>query len=157
MANYTSSHQGSWHDDQFIKTEVFDKIYPIGSIYISVNSTNPSSLFGGTWVQIKDTFLLACGSNYSAGSTGGEASHTLVENELPKIDGHINLHGQEHGTHVYNVSGHFYGTQINGMYQTTGQTNGAYSQQSVGYRFGGNGAHNNMPPYLAVYMWKRTA
>ena len=56
----------------------FDLIYPIGSIYMSVNSTNPSTLFGGTWEQITGKFLLACDTTYTAGSTGGNAtmSHT---------------------------------------------------------------------------------
>lgn len=57
-----------------------EKIYPcpfmpIGSVYISVSSTNPSTYFGGTWEQIKDKFLLCCGNTYTAGSTGGEATH----------------------------------------------------------------------------------
>ena len=53
-----------------------DNIYPVGSIYMSVNSTNPGSLFGGTWEQIEGKFLLACDSTYTAGSTGGNSSHT---------------------------------------------------------------------------------
>ena len=58
-------------------------VYPVGSIYLSINSTNPSTLFGGTWEQIKDKFLLACGDTYTNGSTGGEATHTLTTNEIP--------------------------------------------------------------------------
>ena len=44
--------------------------YPVGSIYLSINSTSPDELFGGTWEQIKDTFLLACGDTYAAGIYG---------------------------------------------------------------------------------------
>ena len=62
---------------------VLDKVYPVGAIYMSVNSTNPKALFGGTWVQIKDRFLLAAGTIYKAGATGGEATHTLTESEMP--------------------------------------------------------------------------
>ena len=62
---------------------VLDKVYPVGSIYMSVNSTNPKTLFGGTWVQIKDRFLLAAGTTYKAGATGGEAAHTLTASEMP--------------------------------------------------------------------------
>ena len=57
--------------------------FPIGSIYLSVNSTSPASLFGGTWEKIKDKFLLASGDTYSAGATGGEATHTLTIEEMP--------------------------------------------------------------------------
>ena len=60
-----------------------NKIYPVGSIYISVNSTSPASLFGGTWEQLKDRFLLSAGNTYTAGSTGGEANHTLTVDEMP--------------------------------------------------------------------------
>ena len=52
---------------------VIGMIYPVGSIYMSVNATSPASLFGGTWEQLKDRFLLAAGDTYAAGSTGGEA------------------------------------------------------------------------------------
>lgn len=58
---------------------IFDMIYPVGSIYISVNNANPSVLFGGTWEPIQDRFLLGTGSTYSAGSTGGETNHTLTQ------------------------------------------------------------------------------
>lgn len=67
-----------------ILKRMFDLIYPVGSVYISVNNTNPAVLFGGTWVQIKDRFLLGAGTTYSNGTTGGEASHTLTTGELPK-------------------------------------------------------------------------
>ena len=60
-----------------------DIIYPVGSIYISVNSTNPSVYFGGSWEQIKDRFLLACGDTYNNGIFGGEAKHKLTVNEMP--------------------------------------------------------------------------
>jgi hypothetical protein len=64
-------------------TSLWEKIYPVGSIYISANSTSPANLFGGTWEQIKDRFLLAAGGTYAAGSTGGEATHTLTVDEMP--------------------------------------------------------------------------
>lgn len=57
--------------------------YPVGSIYMSVNSTNPGELFGGTWEQIQGRFLLGQGSGYSAGTVGGEADHALSDREMP--------------------------------------------------------------------------
>nr|CAI9750280.1 tail protein [uncultured phage] len=64
-------------------TNIFDLIYPVGSIYMNVNSTNPGTLFGGTWEQIQGKFLLGMSSSYPAGSQGGEARHTLTTAEMP--------------------------------------------------------------------------
>ena len=61
----------------------WETIYPVGSIYMSVNNVNPSTVFGGTWTQIKDKFLLACGDTYNNGATGGSATHNLAVNQLP--------------------------------------------------------------------------
>ena len=59
-----------------LTNNLINLIYPIGSIYMSVNNVSPASFLGGTWEAIQDRFLLAAGSSYSAGSTGGEATHT---------------------------------------------------------------------------------
>lgn len=129
---------------------VLDKVYPVGAIYMSVNSTNPKTLFGGTWVQIKDRFLLAAGTTYKAGTTGGEATHALTMGEMP-----------EHTHPMYAANG--------GSSDTWTPSEGTYLVDSVtstkntwwarlGMNSAGSGAaHNNMPPYLAIYVWKRTA
>ena len=121
------------------KNELLDLIYPVGSIYMSVNSTSPATLFGGTWVQIEDTFLLASGSNYAAGSTGGEAAHTLTVDEMPA-----------HSHSVPYMPGRDEGVEW------VGQSGTAASLTRNTAINGGGAAHNNMPPYMAVYMWKRT-
>lgn len=122
------------------KIEAYWKtVYPVGAIYVSVAGTNPSTLFGGTWVQIKDRFLLAAGSSYDAGSTGGEATHTLTIDEMPS-------HNHEYYYPGFNTGTDWYGQ--NGV---------ANGNASVTEKTGGGKAHNNMPPYLAVYVWKRTA
>lgn len=152
-----------------INRDVPNKVYPIGSIYISVNSTNPSELFGGTWEQIQDTFLLASGTTYTNGSTGGEATHTLTVNEMPSH------------THVQNPHSHNPSSNgANWVPNTQSTTRSRFSTSSSGKKYipstesmedwvwggtssttatnkntGGGQAHNNMPPYLAVYMWKR--
>lgn len=70
--------------DNFIKkTDLLDMIYPIGSLYWSSNSTDPGTLFGGTWTQIKDTFVWAKGDSDTVNATGGEKTHTLTESEMP--------------------------------------------------------------------------
>lgn len=65
---------------------LIDLIYPTGSIYQTTSSTNPQVLFGGSWSRITDRFLIGCGNTYSNGKTGGETTHTLTINEMPKHD-----------------------------------------------------------------------
>ena len=125
-----------------------DIIYPVGSIYMSVNSTNPQSLFGGTWEQLKDRFLLAAGTTYAGGTTGGEATHTLTVNEMP--------------SHSHKVSSGYESSYDNPDRLFYGRLAGGYNNDAYGYtqfieNTGGGQPHNNMPPYLAVYVWKRTA
>ena len=131
-----------------------DQVYPVGSIYMSVNSTSPSTLFGGTWERLKDTFLLAAGDAYSAGATGGEAAHLLTNDELPADMGSFSALNWNQ-TQLWNDTSGIVSTTIRTQDRTlpTGNTTGSST-----YNFnGGNQAHNNMPPYLTVYMWKRTA
>ena len=131
-------------DKSHSKFDLLNNIYPIGSIYMSINETNPSSLFGGTWEQIKDTFLLSAGDTYEAGSIGGEAEHALTIEEIP-AHAHMQVGAQA------NESGPYPNIPLLGRsYSATGidiDTN----------KTGGEQAHNNMPPYLTVYMWKRVA
>lgn len=116
-------------------------IYPIGSIYMSVNSTSPASLFGGTWEQLKDRFLLGAGSTYSAGSTGGAQNVTLTMSQIPKHTIKIREATSSGENTGYRFSA----------------TSGTYSMASYLETVGGGESHNNMPPYLAVYMWKRVS
>lgn len=118
--------------------------YPVGAIYLSVTNANPAALFGGTWERIGGRFLLGADSTYAAGSTGGEAAHQLTTSEMPR---------HNHTLDNYNVSD---GNTT--AYMTV------QAQAKVGYNgnvqtlyAGGDGSNNNMPPYLAVYMWQRTA
>ena len=140
------------------KGSIVDWIYPVGAIYISTSSTNPGTLFSGTtWVQIQDTFLLAAGSTYTAGATGGEATHTLTESELPSVTGTFNIRAVSSGINMITAaSGHF--TRADTGTTTTTTTNSTNrAASSVTYAFGDDQPHNNMPPYLAVYVWERTA
>ena len=126
---------------------IFDLIYPIGSIYMSVNSTNPSTIFGGTWEQLKDRFLLGAGNTYSNGSTGGSATHTLTIDEMP-VHSHRNSH------YVVGANAPGYGGWENTI--ASGNSGNDYRASANSNETGGGKAHNNMPPYLVVYMWKRT-
>lgn len=120
---------------------IFDSIYPVGSIYLTMNNTNPSTLFGGVWEQIKDTFLLCAGDKYPAGTTGGEAAHILTADEMPQ---------HNHTFPIYKGSGTM-GDGGTGL--DTG--NGVWSKNTWTTYRGGNQPHNNMPPYQTVYVWKR--
>lgn len=121
--------------------------WPVGSIYMSMVDTNPSTYFGGTWVRIEDRFLLAATDpnastvKYAVGSLGGEESHTLTIGEIP--------------SHSHTIKGTNVGT--NGGDYNSMHSDGDYSSGYTTTSAGGGGAHNNMPPYMAVYMWKRTA
>lgn len=140
---------------------VLDNVYPVGSIYMNVNSTNPGTLFGGTWEQIQGKFLLGMSSSYPAGSQGGEASHTLTTEEMPS-----------HGHNPANQSGYFgfitnskkafevgdMGVQSgSGRYYPYAAAAFDISRNTLTGTTGGGNSHNNMPPYLSIYIWKRTA
>lgn len=124
------------------------RIYPVGSIYMSTSAVSPAELFGGTWTKIENRFLLAAGSSYSAGSTGGEARHTLTVNEMPSHRHNINK--ARYGTYQWLSAGQ-------GGTDAVRTDNYDAANTNTTHATGGGQAHNNMPPYLAVYVWQRTA
>ena len=124
--------------------------YPIGSVYISFSSTNPSTFFGGTWERIKGRFLLSADdSSYKVNNTGGEATHKLTIDEMPS-HGHSLSKQVPYGVPYNNTSGSLAGNSGSGPYY--GET---YNPTWTINNNGGNQAHNNIPPYIVVYMWKR--
>ncbi len=183
---------------------VFDMIYPVNSIYMSMTNTNPSTLFGGTWVQLKDRFLLGVGDTYTeANKTGGEAMVTLTTSQIPS-----HTHGLNNHRHTYSKSATTSGsttltiaqmpshkhtvkaigrtaamapqdlsividgsrTDANVTNNTVATGGGQGHSHSITLTStnsgnasgntasaGSGSSHNNMPPYLTVYMWKRTA
>ena len=214
---HTENHEHIWVD--------INNIYPIGAIYMSASSTNPSTLFGGTWQEITGKFLLSRSDAYIAGSTGGESTVTLTNNEMPTHSHTIYAHSHGLNNHTHSIpalsgtaasnGAHTHGdpsgrkfmftngdVAVNGTgrqgvstggdwYYVYGQTsstgiwegsvtssNGAHTHSvtttanSTGGPLTGNtanssaassseegsgAAHNNMPPYLVVYMWQRIA
>lgn len=134
--------------------QLMDKIYPVGSIYMSVNSTSPATFFGGTWEQLTDRFLIGAGSSYSAGSTGGEATHTLSWEEMPYHFHWNPMFKTSKEASGYGVSKA--GGFVDRMVVAPSDTSKTFSDLQTSSA-GLSQAHNNMPPYLAVYMWKRTA
>lgn len=134
--------------------------YPIGAIYMSVTNHNPSSIFGGTWERIKDKFLLCAGDSYSAGSTGGSANHyhstgnhTLTINQIPS---HTHTYFRTRAIWAEPAADESTAVGCNNTW-SYGKT---YPET---YATGGGQAHNhgntgnasNLPPYIAIYVWKR--
>lgn len=125
--------------------------------WVSDDPTSPASFIGGTWEQIKDSFILAAGDTYAAGSKGGEANHTLANNEMP-IHTHIVTTYYNYG---WNVK---VGLELGEIFTSANHINITGSQSigtdtGRGYlgtnEFGGGQPHNNMPPYFAAYIWRR--
>lgn len=179
-----------------------DNFYPVGSIYMSVNSTNPHNLFGGTWEEINNTFLIAQGTSYAAGSTGGSASSAHTHPQVAVTTGTSsaassggpsnNTSGStaltvaqmpSHGHRLSYRTG-VVATGTSGMYYFDVGTAGTWHTSGPSLENTGSGsghthtlsshthtiAHthsieatttgaasntDNLPPYLAVYMWKR--
>lgn len=123
---------------------LFGNFSRVNSIYISYDHVSPASLFGGTWERIQDAFLLGVGESGTIGETGGESTHVLTLNEIPS---------HRHSSRSLGATDSTAGYQV--MRSET------FSQQSdtVSYTAyaGGGEAHNNMPPYVNVSIWRRVA
>lgn len=117
-----------------------DYIYPVGSVYICWSHVSPATLFGGTWVRIENAFLWGCDADGAIGLRDGEKKHTLTVDELPS---------HTHGS-VY--SGNVSGTKTHAWLASGGSAM-AYGTIATG----GGAAHNNMPPFVQVSIWRRTA
>lgn len=190
----------------FSSESVLERCYPVGSIFCSVNSTSPATLFGfGTWEQIKDRFLLACGDTYSNNTTGGVSSVSLSVANIPSHSHTATISASGSHTHgvgtlrvrgtlssedtqealVYADNLESTGCLSVGSQKTnfpafvrsgtgyvhqkiaidaqknqgfSGYTDSTTHSHSVSVTNTGSGtSHNNMPPYLTVYVWKRTA
>ena len=188
--------------------EVISKVYPVGSIYMSVNDTDPGTLFGGTWQQIQGKFLLGASSGHSAGSTGGAETVTLSAGNIPAHTHTIPDHTHTVPNHIHTVPAHTHtatastaGVHSHDIRRTMNAASGsaryafegsanvfkptldagahthtitvaskaAFNTTSSGTCTTGSGGSGNtgstgsgsavgiMPPYLAVYMWQRTA
>lgn len=130
-------------------TSIIDLIYPVGSYYWNSNSTSPATLFGvGTWTQITNQFVFAAGGEYASGDTGGEITHTLTIQEMPShdhrciMDQSFYAYGGPMESNDGPASGHGYAYPF--YYSFTGTK-------------GGSRSHNNMPPYIVAYCWRRDA
>lgn len=136
---------------------LLNALYPVGSIYVSKDPTEPSELFGGSWKRIKERFIWAIGDNENPGDTGGEKTHTLSVDEMPS---------HAHSPSDFNVNG-------NWVPATDAMSRTRYNSDSAGTKYipsgdslsdwkwgktslsGGSAPHNNMPPWEGFYIWER--
>lgn len=130
-----------------IKGAILDVCHPVGSIYISVNPTSPTTLFGGTWTQIQDRFLLAAGPDFPAGTEGGSRTHSHLS--PVGISGSNNLFGISYSVGATNrtLSGNVAGSNTQ-----MALTSGTYT-----FRLPTTSTADVVPPYIAVYVWQRIA
>lgn len=136
-------------------------IYPIGSIYTSTVATNPATLFGfGTWVAYGAGRVLIGQSGaglYIAGNTGGSADAIVVSHTHTATvtdPGHTHNYGQSERTQVGTDNGTAYDAQEAAAFNTSTNTTGITVSNST---TGSSGTNANLPPYVVVYMWNRTA
>lgn len=185
--SYQSKHTGAAIDASVDTTQqILNMIYPVGSIYMSVNNVSPATFIGGTWTALTDRVLIGAGSSYAVNATGGATSHThtsaahthttaghtLTITEMPKHE-HRSMKWGNGTEYYFGVNGSSPGSD--GWWNFTYTGGGAGSSEPNFYtnKVGGGGSHShgntgsttpgntgsssNLPPYLAVYMWKRTA
>ena len=183
-SNTDHDHDGRYYteDETYTKGEtdalftafraaLLNAVYPVGAIYLSTVSTSPATLFGGTWTRITGRFLLAAtdggssGASQAAGNTGGAATVTLTANQSGQRALTISGGGHTHtvssnvgalyatgsSRNGYNAGGTSSGNLTPGIAANTGTHSHTVSAANA------TEAHNNMPPWLAVYVWKRTA
>lgn len=138
---------------RYLVRKVLDRIQPVGSLYFSTNSTSPASLFGGSWERYAQGRVMVSASDtdtdFTVGKTGGEKTHKLTADELAK-------HSHAPGTSaaVFMYVDHDYGVRLATL-STPGVANGLIGATTI--PIGKDKPHNNLQPYIAVYIWRRTA
>lgn len=168
----------TWLKDWFTPTEdLVDVIYPIGSIYMSVNNTSPATLFGGTWQKIEGRFLLASGTTsgenptidntYTLGDTDGSKDAVVVEHThtqnahshdayysaFVESSENLGITAKWNVTHTSGNTGFIYST----LNPTLNRSTHTASTTATNQNTGEDGTNKNMPPYLVVNVWERTA
>ncbi len=148
--------------------KLIDMIYPVGSIYISVNNVSPQVFFGGKWeVFASGRTLVGVDTSQtefnSVSKTGGAKTHTLTVAQMPQHEGHmydnfngngyVDRNGDTNSYYLNSTGASGYGKYENRPYKVVSGN----EMVMQGYTRGGGQAHNNLQPYVTVYMWKRTS
>lgn len=170
---------GAFQNLKGMLSGVIEILYPIGCIYTSTQPTNPADLFGGTWIQIKDTFLLTAGDTYNAGEIGGAithshtnaphshttAGHVLTADEMPKHY-HTSMHWSTPTGNRFGVNSTDGGGAWRFTYSAAASEDNfvtGYAGSSASHSHGDTGmtaqsntsVASNLPPYKVVYAWER--
>ena len=136
--------------------DIFNKKtdYPVGSVCMFNTNIDPNEMYGGTWVRIKGKFIFGADDDtYPLGSEGGEAAHTLTVDEIPS---------HRHPMYFYNEGGNladgndYVGDRAVPFNQAVGSRE-THWHQMLQAETGGNQPHNNMPPYVAFYIWAKVS
>lgn len=143
-----------------LKAALVDIFHPVGAYYSSSDPTSPEELFGGTWEEIHGRFLFAEDHAHPAGSSGGEEAHTLTVSEMPSHNGHLSAGIV--GTTPYEKGNYkgFLNSSTMTAYGDIGRgwnVHAGNEMHPASEAVGGGKPHNNMPPYLSVYIWHRIA
>ena len=125
--------------------DLLEKVYPVGSYYWSQKNTSPDELFGGKWQTVSGRFLFSTDSNHSVDSTGGEEKHTLTIDEMPS---------HNHGYQRFNYYSWIKSVD-SGSYPVPYRNDTNFMISPTSNYTGGSQAHNNMPPYITAYCWRR--
>lgn len=134
-----------------------DDVYPIGSVYISFNSTSPAQLFGGTWERISNKFLYGTSDDNAIGQTGGSNTHTHNINDLVALLT-LNDNGTELHIDAKNKSASTWATNRKYIINSGSWTSASSNDDTLGTTISGSlGNGDNMPPNIKVAIWKRIA
>lgn len=162
--------------DKAIQVAVL-RAHPVGSYFITESADNPHEILGGVWQKLEGRFLLGANASYSVGSEGGEDMHTLTKNELPSHTHDATIKAFTYnGNKIQffnavdaNKGGSWYSddqfmiaaarrvSSTTGVDHVLNESNLETGKAIETANTGGGASHNNMPPYRAVNIWRRTA
>lgn len=157
---YPIKYGGQFYGDGSIYSNFLLAAHPVGSIYQTTSPENPSVTFGGgIWERIEGRFIMGASDHYPAESTGGETEHTLTESELPNVTGNVEFQSDGNSQGIVNGTGGAFamGQMALGAFQPNNKVSETGTARQFKMSFGSNLPHNNLPPYIAVYIWRRVA
>ena len=134
---------------QYLQLSTRLRKYPIGMIVAFDTDIDPNELYGGTWERIKGAFIWGIDDGETAGTTGGEKTHTLTVDEMP-----AHAHTENGAVMVWNTTIGNVGADPSRKEMVAA---GAVTPSVATSSIGGGQAHNNMPPYYGAYIWRKTA